>query len=98
VAGGSCFAWLHTHAADGIVHIESPIQRAYTLGNFFDVWRQPLGPRRLGSATGKVTAFLDGRRYHGDPRDIPLTAHAQIQVDIGQPAVTPESIRFPPGL
>jgi hypothetical protein len=23
VAGASCFTWLHTHAADGIVHIES---------------------------------------------------------------------------
>ena len=29
--------WLHTHAADGIVHIESPVDRTYTLGNFFDV-------------------------------------------------------------
>src|SRR5947207_13516767 len=23
---GSCFYWLHTHAADGIVHIESPVK------------------------------------------------------------------------
>ena len=38
VVGGSCFAWLHTHAADGVVHIESPTKRTYTLGNFFDVW------------------------------------------------------------
>ncbi len=98
VAGASCFSWLHTHAADGIVHIESPVRRAYTLGNFLDVWRQPLGPSRLGSATGHVTAFLDGRSYHGNPRDIPLTAHAQIQVGIGRSTVGPESIRFPPGL
>jgi hypothetical protein len=98
VAGGTCFSWLHTHAADGIIHIESPVQRAFALGEFFDVWKQPLGRRRVGSTTGRVTAFLDGRPYHGNPRDIPLTRHAQIQLDIGRPAVAPVSGRFPQGL
>ena len=96
--GGSAFFWLHTHAADGIIHIESPIERTYTLGNFFDIWSEPLGPQRVGPATGRVTAFFDGRRYLGNPRDIPLLAHAQIQLDVGRPLVAPESIRFPRGL
>jgi hypothetical protein len=98
VAGGTCFSWLHTHAADGIIHIESPVQRAFTLGDFFDVWKQPLGPGHVGSTTGRVTAFLDGRPYHGNPRDIPFTRHAQIQLDVGRPAVAPVSVRFPQGL
>jgi hypothetical protein len=98
VAGGTCFSWLHTHAADGIIHIESPVLRAFTLGEFFDVWKQPLGRRRVGSTTGRVAAFFDGRPYHGNPRDIPLTRHAQIQLDIGRPAVAPVSVRFPQGL
>jgi hypothetical protein len=98
VVGGTCFSWLHTHAADGIIHIESPVQRAFTLGKFFDVWKQPLGPDQVGSTTGRVTAFLDGRPYHGNPRDIPLTRHAQIQLDVGRPAVAPVSVRFPQGL
>jgi hypothetical protein len=96
--GGSAFFWLHTHAADGIIHIESPIERTYTLGSFFDIWSEPLGPRRVGPATGRVTAFFDGRHYLGNPRDIPLLAHAQIQLDVGRPLVAPESIRFPRGL
>ena len=29
VAGGARFSWLHTHAADGIVHIESPVRRTF---------------------------------------------------------------------
>jgi hypothetical protein len=97
-AGGAAFFWLHTHAADGIIHIESPAERTYTLGNFFDIWSEPLGPERVGSATGHVTAFFDGRHYLGNPRDIPLIAHAQIQLDVGKPLVAPESIQFPPGL
>jgi hypothetical protein len=96
--GGTAFFWLHTHAADGIIHIESPIERTYTLGNFFDIWNEPLGPGRVGPARGHVTAFFDGRQSLGNPRDIPLLAHAQIQLDVGRPLVGPESIHFPPGL
>jgi hypothetical protein len=97
-AGGACFSYLHTHAADGIIHVESPVQRAYTLGNFFAVWNQPLGARRVGPAVGPVTAFLNGRRYVGNPRRIPLLPHAQIQLDVGRPLIAPVPIAFPPGL
>jgi hypothetical protein len=97
-AGGTAFFWLHTRAADGIIHIESPIERIYTLGNFFDIWHKPLGRDRVGPAHGRVTAFFNSRHYLGNPRDIPLLAHAQIQLDVGRPLVAPESIEFPPGL
>jgi hypothetical protein len=97
-AGGRCFSFLHTHAADGIIHIESPIQHVYTLGDFFDVWEQPLTRNRVGSAAGPVTSFFNGRRYSGDPRAIPLLAHAQIQLDVGRPIVAPQSITFPGSL
>jgi len=56
IATGSCFYWLHTHAADGIIHIESPVHRSYTLGNFFDEWGQPLSTSRVGPASGHVVA------------------------------------------
>jgi hypothetical protein len=98
ISGGKCFYWLHTHAADGIVHTESPIHRTYTLGNFFDLWGQPLGPSQVGPAQGHVTAIYNGKLYHGNPRDIPITAHAQIQLQVGAPLVAPESITWPSGL
>ena len=98
VASGTCFYWLHTHAADGIIHIESPVQRTYTLGNFFDVWGQPLGTDRVGPVTGHVVALYNGQVFQGNPRDIPLTAHAQIQLMVGTPLVAPAQITFPSGL
>jgi|GEM_PF-379310 len=98
VVSGSCFYWLHTHAADGIIHIESPIERAYTLGSFFDIWGQALSSTRVGPATGRVTALYNGQRYVGDPRDIPLSAHAQIELEVGRPLVAPDVISFPAGL
>jgi hypothetical protein len=98
VSGGTCFYWLHPHAADGISHTESPVRRTYTLGNFFDEWGQAPGPDRAGPARGHVTAIYNGRAYQGNPRDLPLTAHAQIQLEVGRPLIAPASITWPPGL
>jgi hypothetical protein len=98
ISSGNCFYWLHTHAPDGIIHVESPIRRTYTLGNFFDEWGQPLGPDQVGPAKGHVTALYNGQVYVGNPRDIPLNRHAQIQLEVGTPLVAPEKITFPNGL
>ncbi len=98
IASGTCFYWLHTHAADGVIHIESPVQRTYTLGDFFDEWGQPLGPGQVGPARGQVTAIYNGQAYRGNPRNIPLTAHAQIQLEVGTPLIAPISITWPSGL
>jgi hypothetical protein len=92
VASGACFSWLHTHAADGIIHIESPVQRAFTLGDFFDVWGQPLSSTRVGPAKGKVTAIVNRKVWLGDPRAIRLRPHAQIQLEVGRPLVSPVRI------
>jgi hypothetical protein len=92
VASGACFSWLHTHASDGIIHIESPIQRSFTLGNFFDVWAQPLSKTQVGPARGHVTAFLNGKVWTGNPRSIPLGSHQQIQLVVGKPIIGPEKI------
>ena len=91
---GTCFYWLHTHAADGIVHIESPVVRTFTLGAFFDEWGQPLGPSVAGPAHGHVTVLYNGKVFEGNPRDVPLTAHAQVQLEVGTSLVAPESISW----
>jgi hypothetical protein len=82
-----CYYWLHVHVGDGVIHVESPSARIYTLGNFFDEWRQPLSSTQVASAAGPVTAFVDGRRWTKSPRDIPLVPHAVIQLDVGTPIV-----------
>lgn len=87
-----CYYWLHTHAEDGVIHVESPTEKQYTLGAFFDIWRQPLGPSRVGPADGPVTAYVDGKAYHGDPRGIVLREHADIQLDVGSPVVPPQPV------
>jgi hypothetical protein len=89
-----CIYWLHTHAGDGIIHIESPTKRIYTLGNFFDEWHQPLSATQVASNQGKVTAMLNGTPWTKNIRDIPLNPHAQVQLDVGQPTVAFRGISF----
>ena len=82
-----CLYWLHTHVNDGIVHVEAPAHGVFTLGQFFDIWRQPLGPQRAGPASGRVVVFENGKQLTGNPRDTILRAHSNIQIDVGQPVV-----------
>ena len=34
-----CIYWLHTHDNSGIMHIESPTKRNFTLGQFLQIWK-----------------------------------------------------------
>ena len=92
--GGQCIYWLHTHAPDGVIHIESPTKRIYTLGNFFDEWHQPLSAATVAGAQGKVTAIVNGRPWTKSLRAIPLDPHTVIQLNIGSPAVPFQTINW----
>jgi hypothetical protein len=37
-----CIYWMHTHDGTGVIHIESPIKRDFTVGQFFDLWKGKL--------------------------------------------------------
>ena len=94
IDSGTCFYWLHTHAADGIIHIESPVKRTYTLGEFFDEWEQPLSSSQAGPARGKVTVIVNGQVFKGNPREVPLGSHENLQLEVGSPLVAPETINW----
>jgi hypothetical protein len=97
-ASGRALYWLHTHDATGIIHVESPDARAYTLGQFFDIWGRGLSRTEAAGLRGPVRAYVDGRTYRGNPRDIGLTAHAQITLEVGEPIISPPVYLFPAGL
>jgi hypothetical protein len=88
-----CIYWLHTHTPDGIIHIEAPKDRSFTLGDFFMVWGQPLTRSTVARARAakreSLRVWVNGKRYSGDPRSVPLTAHADIVIQVGPPFVKP---------
>jgi hypothetical protein len=97
VDSGSAFYYLHTHDGTGIIHIESPTQTVYDLGQFFAEWHQSLSTTRIGAYQGAVTTYLNGAKYAGNPAGIPLKAHDVIQLDLGG-NVAPKPFTFPAGL
>ena len=98
VQTGSCFYWLHAHANDGIIHIESPsTSDSFTLGQFFQEWGIPLSKTQVGPAQGNVTVFFTSpgqkaKLYTGNPNNLPLGDHYQIQLVVGTPIVAPVQI------
>lgn len=90
---------LHTHDASGIIHVESPVQRSFTLGQFFCEWGVKLNQTCLGPYRGQLAWWVNRRRMHGNPALLPLRQHQEIVIAAGPPPTTvPTSYDFPPGL
>ncbi|MDX6257945.1 MAG: hypothetical protein QOJ11_4279 [Frankiales bacterium] len=80
----TCYYWLHTHAQDGVLHVESPTSKLYPLKDVFDIWGQPLSASQVGPAAGNVTAYVNGKLFTGDPTTITLQSREAIQLDVGK--------------
>ncbi len=90
----TCMYWLHTRAADGMIEVQSPVARSYTLGDLFQVWNQPLSSYRVAGSSGTVTATVNGRPWHGNPAKIPLKEHADIQLALGTPVPAQQPVSW----
>lgn len=95
-----CLYWVHTHDATGEIHIESPVNRTYTLGDFFDIWGQPLSQQTVGTYTENkpIRTFVNGKLVDGDPRAIKLESHTKIVLEVGPTFIDPPNdFTFPAG-
>lgn len=94
-----CRYWLYTSNSQGVIHIEAPTVGSFTLGQFFDVWLEPLDDRRIGgheaSGDQAVIAFVNREPWLGDPRSIPLDDRAIIELQLGAAALEPLEVPFP---
>jgi hypothetical protein len=89
---------VHTHDTSGVIHVESPRVRSFTLGQFFGEWGVKLTSRCVGRYCGHVRWWVDGRERHGDPASLVLRAHQEIVVAAGPPPFqVPRSYAFPLG-
>jgi hypothetical protein len=103
-ANGQQLAELHTHDDSGVLHIEAPTTKRYTLGQLFDEWNVRLTAAAIGGlktdATHTLIAYVNGKPQTGDPAAIELTAHREIALVYGpkgQKIPVPSSYNFPQG-
>jgi len=98
----TCLYWLHTHSDLGVIHVEAPVETAFTLGQFFDVWGEQLSATQvLGRAVGpgeSLFVFIDGQREEVDPRTIKLGDLVAIELQIGASPLEPLPYTFPADL
>ncbi|MCL5959199.1 MAG: hypothetical protein M1358_07750 [Chloroflexi bacterium] len=98
---------VHTHDPSGIVHIET-VDTSFkpTLGLLFDVWGVFFNGNNIGGyttdASNQLAAYVNGRQYPGNPRNIALDQHDEIAVAFGEDSQLPQPIpstsEFPNGL
>jgi hypothetical protein len=90
-----CLYWVHTHTPDGIIHIEAPRDRTFTLGDFFEIWGQPLSKTEAASAhaakRSALRVWVNGKRYMANAAAIKLDAHTDIVIEAGPPFPKPPS-------
>jgi hypothetical protein len=107
IVGTTCLYWMHTHDTTGVIHIEAPksqANRAFTLGDFFAIWGQPLSKTQVATlkVTGdqKLLVYVDGTLLPDqDPSKIVLKAHTQVVLEFTPPTVDPPpTYTFPSGL
>ena len=80
---GGCLYQLHNHDAGGRMHIEGAAPFTATLGNWFNIWGQPLPRDNVGGITGMPIVFYvtdNGvvTRWDDDPALIELKSHRLI--------------------
>jgi hypothetical protein len=88
ITTGGCFAWIHTHDTSGVVHVFTQIGKAYTLGQVFSVWGQPLTAQGALGFSGQVAVLVNGAAAGGDPRSVPLKNLENIVLELGKPPKT----------
>lgn len=94
-APGGGVSPLHTHDASGVIHVESPVTRDFTLGEFFSEWDVSLTADNLGALHAghgeALHAYVNGTERPGNPADIVLAERDELALIYGPPPA-PDSV------
>ena len=81
-------SYLHTHTADGVVHIEAGrAGQKFTLGQLFTQWDVRLSANQLGGlradGANTLSAYVDGTKAAGNPAHLRVAPHQEIALVYG---------------
>jgi hypothetical protein len=95
---------LHTHDDSGVIHIESPVKRDFSLGEFFSEWQVSLSQNNIGALRAgdghTLRVFVNGALRQGNPAAITFAPHDEIAIVYGTPEQgewIPAKYEFPAG-
>lgn len=91
-----CLYWMHTHDDSGIIHIEAPRKRAFTVAQFLELWKATGAGAPERKEPPKI--FVDGKGLNKRLDQVELEDHMEIAVVYGkEPGSIPSSYTFPKG-
>ena len=85
IFGSAFLTEIHTHDTFGIIHVESPTQQTFRLGQVFGEWSVLLSSTCLGRYCGHLHWWVNGKPQTGNPADLALSQHAEIVIAVGKP-------------
>jgi hypothetical protein len=101
----TCLYWLHTHEDSGVIHIESPVNRTFTLVQFFHIWGERLSNNQIFDNMVEdnktLSVYINGKKVSDGTEygQIPLGKYDEIAIVYGKPPESvPSRYHFPEGL
>ena len=80
----------HTHDISGIIHVESPENKTFNLGQFFDIWGKKFNNSQIfdfmvdKSENNTLVVFINGTAATNlQYRNIPIVNHEDITIVYG---------------
>jgi hypothetical protein len=88
----NCIYWLHTHDDSGTIHIESPVEKEFTLGQFLHIWNKfnssDIVVQNItnNNINGTIVVYINGTQMSNntDYRDLELKDQGEISLMISQ--------------
>jgi hypothetical protein len=84
--GATFISPMHTHDTSGILHVESPVQKDFTLGQFFTEWGIKFDGNCISTfcadSSNKLIVGVNGSQI-SDPKNYVLKSHDEIEVWYG---------------
>jgi len=83
---------MHTHSADGVIHVEAPESKLLTVGDFLDIWNYtsegipqfPSIPNNQGNQSSSPIVYVNGQKSHSeDYRDAKIYPASEIVLVFG---------------
>src|SRR5215211_2872721 len=89
IVPNNCIYWIHTHDDSGLIHIESPVKKEFTLGQFLDIWNRFNSSDTVvqnitnDNVNGTLLVYINGTQMNNntDYRDIELKDRGQYLFD-----------------
>lgn len=92
----TCLYWVHTHTPDGKIHIETPKDTVFTVGQFVDIWRA--ADKALPLPSTEPIIFINGNLVTTKLNNTAMNAHDEIVLAYGEvPQNMPTFYQFPEG-